>query len=189
MPRGESRAPQFDVSDDDAMSAEENKRKEKAVRAEAKAALENAKTKTPGIPKGQEEMYQLLDEVQQDAKTPAEQREMRALLDVIQKDQGAFELAEESERVNQLNDEDIEMISDEEANIADAMKDLKQTIKKTPPPIPPAASSRIPEPKLATVHSIDDARRKREEKQPQKPPVKKSGLGKLFSGLFGKKAA
>lgn len=181
--------PQFDLSDNENMSAEENKSKEKAMRAEAKAALENAKSKTPGIPKGQEEMYQLLDEIQEDAKTPEEQREMRALLDEVQKEQDKFTLAPESEQVHQIKDEDIEVISEEEANIADALKDVRQVIKTMPPPLPP--SQRFPAPrelKQAGVTPIEDARRKREEKK-QKDAPKKSGLGKFFSGIFGRRKA
>lgn len=114
--------------------------------------------------------------------------EMHSLLNEIQETKDDFRLAEESEQKNIIQDKDITFISDEEANITQALNDVRKVIAKKPPATPQAALQR-PIQRMASISNIADARAKREEHQATPAPAKKqSRVGKILSSLFGRKA-
>lgn len=120
---------------------------------------------------------------------PTDLSEMHGLLNEIQESKDVFQLADESEQVHELGSKDIKIISEEEANIAQALNDVRKAVAKKPPATPQAALNR-PTPKLASISNIADARAKRDERQTAPIPAKKqSRVGKILSGLFGRKAA
>lgn len=164
MPGGERQTINFDLSDDEKMSASENQKREAEVRAEAQDAVEGARSE----------------------QNKKELSELRSLLNDLQGEQDVFQISKESERTNRLNEKDIEIVSDEEANLAEALNDLKKQIAKTPPPIPAGALSRST-PRTAEVRpvtSLEEARVTRNQK-----PAKKSIFSRVTNFLTRKKAA